>query len=394
MLAFVLVLSLSGCDTYDNFKAAFFTPKTGSEDQIRIAIYEPLSGSDKKFGKLEVMGIELAHKISPTAIGKEVVLEYVDNKSNMYVAETVIQELVTRKPSLVLGSYGSVYSLTAAKYLEEAKIPAITITNSNPLITGSNPYYFRVCYIDAYEGIAVAKYAVEKRKVTKAAILRPCDNDFADAVTRAFANKMIQLTGDNYAIAITQIYTPGNTDFTKLLQSIKDSGAQAIFVPASVADAATILKQAKEISLNAIFLGTGQWETQKLVEQAGKEAVEGIAFSTNFDPSTALTDTTSIFLKAYMEEYGKDAVPQSATALGFDAYLLAIDAINRAGSAREGDLVREALANTRQFPGASGSITFNEQGDPVKSVVIKTVRNGEIINEYTVEPNWAAAPAK
>ncbi|MCL1981729.1 MAG: ABC transporter substrate-binding protein, partial [Clostridiales bacterium] len=165
---------------------------------------------------------------------------------------------------------------------------------------------------------------------------------------------------------------------------------KVVFMPSSVDDAARILKQANEMGIDAVFLGTNNWETVELIEKAGVEAAEGIAFSTIFDPETGITEMTPVFLQQYKKKYGEDAVPSSAVALGFDAYMLAIDAINRAGTWQDGEKVAKALASTKKFPGASGSITFDNKGDPIKSVVIKTVHDGEIVPRYTVEPNWVA----
>src|SRR5665648_709520 len=145
---FVLVIfTFTGCESYDNFKAVFIDSDEINEDTIRIAVYEPLSGPDKEYGNLEKMGIEIANQLFPRALGKKVELLYFDNKSDIYIAETVVQEMVDKRVALVLGSYGSVNSLMAAGKLEEASIPAITITNTNPLVTSYNPFYFRVSYL-------------------------------------------------------------------------------------------------------------------------------------------------------------------------------------------------------------------------------------------------------
>lgn len=390
-ISFILILSVllfTGCETYNNFKSAFFEEGQDPDSVIRIGVFEPLTGQYHEQGELEKIGIELAHEFYPRALGKEVELIFADNKSDIYIAETVIQWLIEKDPAIVLGSYGGVYSLMAAKYLEEAKIPAISITNTNWLITSNNPYYFRVCFVYSYEGVAVAKYAVEEMGVTSAAILKPMNDDSAIAVSQEFGGKMAQLTGDENVIVSSQDFDPLDTDFTAQLNKIKNSNAAVVFMPSSVDAAAEILKQAKELKVNAVFLGTDNWETPELIEKAGADAVEGVAFSTIFDPESGITEMTPVFMKAYKKKFGEDAAPSSAEALAFDAYMLAIDSINRAETSINKARIRKALAGTREFPGASGSITFNEKGDPIKSVVIKKVQNGEIISAYTVEPTW------
>lgn len=384
----VITTLMTGCATFNNFKSAFFGGDQTQEDTVRIGVFEPLSGEDKAYGELEKKGIELAHELYPTALGKNVELIYGDNKSDIYVAEEVIQDLIEKRPSVVLGSYGSVYSLVAVKYLEEAKIPGIAITNTNPLVTSNNPYYFRVCFVDSYQGVAVAKYAVEEMKVSTAAVMKPVLDDAATAVSQTFSDKIVQLTENPYAVVTTQEYTAGDEDFTAQLEKIRDSGAQVVFLPAKISDAATILRQARQMKLSAVFLGTEDWESEEFIKLAGKEAVENVAFSTVFDPESGITEMTDVFLKAYREKYGEDSVPDPAVALGFDAYLIAIDSLNRIGTALNGELLQQSILLEKEFPGASGSITFDNNGDPIKSVVIKKIKDGEFVNAYTVEPVW------
>jgi len=387
VILFLAMMFSAGCETYSNFMSAFFENGDNPDTIVRIGVYQPLSGKYQEFGELERIGIELAHENFPRALRKEVELIYADNKSDMYIAETVIQTLIDKDPAVVLGSYGGLFSLIAAEYLEEAKIPAIAITNTNWLVTSNNPYYFRVCFVYAYEGIAVAKYAVEEMGVSSAAILKPLNDDSVIAVSQSFSDKMIQLTGNENIIVSSQDFDPSQTDYTEQLDKIKLSGAEVVFIPSNYYDAAKILIQAKEKGVRAVFLGTDNWETPEFLEMAG-EAAEGVAFSTIFDPESGITEMTEVFLKAYRRKFGDDAVPPSAVALGFDAYMLAIDSINRAGTSTDKEKIRDALSKTREFPGASGSITFDIKGDPIKSVVIKTIQDGEIVAKYTVEPVW------
>jgi branched-chain amino acid transport system substrate-binding protein len=224
--------------------------------------------------------------------------------------------------------------------------------------------------------------------VSSAVILKPLNNDSAIAVSQAFRDKMVQLTGSENVIVNSLDFDPSEEDYSEQLRKIIESKAQVVFMPSHVDDAARILKQAKELGVAAKFLGTENWETVELIEKAGAEAAEGVAFSTVFDPETGITEMTEVFLTAFRNKYGEDAVPHSSTALGFDAYMLAVEAINKAGTATDGEKLMKVLARTREFQGASGSITFDAKGDPIKSVVIKTITNGEIISRYTVEPAW------
>ena len=143
------VTMLAGCTTFDNFKEAFLQKEKSKDVTIQIGIYEPQSGADSKTAEDEIKGIELAHEVYPNVGGKIVELVYSDNSSDMDAAETAIQDLIAKNPEVILGSYGSVYSMIAGKYINDAKIPAIAITNDNPLVTKNYAYYFRVCYVDS-----------------------------------------------------------------------------------------------------------------------------------------------------------------------------------------------------------------------------------------------------
>jgi len=387
---FVLVIfTFTGCESYDNFKAVFIDGDEINEDTIRIAVYEPLSGPDKEYGNLEKMGIEIANQLFPRALGKKVELLYFDNKSDIYIAETVVQEMVDKRVALVLGSYGSVNSLMAAGKLEEASIPAITITNTNPLVTSYNPFYFRVSYVESFQGVALAKYAVEGLELNNAAIIKPLQDDFAAAVSKSFSSKMIQLTEDKGAILAEEDYIPGEKDFSGQLNAVSEAGVKVVFLPGKVKDTVEILKQANQMNLDLTFLGTDQWESKKILNLAGENPQIKIAYSVLFDTKSVNNAFSKTFLKAFRKRYGADAVPESATALAFDSYIIAIDAINRAGSAVDGTAVRDALQNTIQFKGVSGTISFDEHGDPIKTVAIKGITNGKKESIFTVEPKWA-----
>ena len=390
--AFVILITmaatlLSGCTTLDNFTSTFF--KSGADDAsiVRIGVFEPLSGKDKEYGELELQGIELAHELYPEAIGKKVELVYADNKSDVDVAASAAQDMINKKVSVVLGSYGSALSLVGGEFFAKAKIPAITITSTNPLVTSSSDYYFRTCFVESFQGVALAKYTVDQMKTSTAAIFRDADDDYAAAVSQTFSDKMIQLTGDANAISKVVDYKSTQKDFKKQLQEVKDSGARAVLLASKTDDAIEIMKQSKEMGLQLVFLGTDSWESKDFVKK-GEAAVEGAVFSTYFDPEAAITQNTEVFLKAYREKYGEDAEPPSEVALGFDAYMLALNAINTAGTSVKGESIRDQLAATKNFPGASGNITFDENGDPIKSVVIMTIINGEFVHIYTVEPTW------
>lgn len=386
MVAAFMAVNMTACATFDNFKNTFITgdgPQT--EDTIKIGVFEPMSGKDKENGQLEVIGIELAHELFPTALGKKIELVYGDNKSDMYIAESIAKELVDKDVALVLGSYGSSNSLIAVKTFEEAKVPAIAITNTNPLVTSYNPFYFRVCLLESFQGVALAKYAVEEMGALTTAIMTEANDDFATAIANTYYEQFITRTNNSNALLVSCDYKESDTDFKEPLKKIKEAQPDVVFLPADAEQSALILKQAKQMGITSVFLGTDRWDTEDFAVQMKLSGMENVSFSTIFDPDTSTTSMSESFLRAYQAKYGADSVPDSAVALGFDAYLIAIDALNKAGTT-DGEKLRNSIAYTQSFPGASGNITFDVNGDPIKSVVVKTVSGGAVESIYTMEP--------
>lgn len=388
LLISLMMVLMTGCQTYDNFVAAWITHTAVERSVIRIGVYEPLTGDAKAYGELERKGIELARELYPVILGKEVELVYGDNQGDVFVGETVAKDLVEKNVSVVLGSYGSLNSLVGAPIFEEAQIPAIAITNINPMVTSHNPFYARVGFVESFQGVALAKYTVEQLHLQEAGILAPTGDDRAQAVSKAFADKLAQLGG---TVILTVEFPTGETDFTPYLQRIKERNIRVCFVPAGIKDSVQLIKQAKNTGLNCIFLGTNDWEEEDFLHQLGAEGTNIIAFSSLFDEAIGTSETEK-FMKAYKEKYGPEAVPERATVLAYDAYLLARGAMMKAGTATRGELIMEQLIKNREFEGASGSITFNEIGDPTKPVAIKTIRNDEFATIYTVVPKWGYGP--
>lgn len=396
-LAFVLI-TVSGCSTYASFAEEFLSEEK-EEDIVRIGVFEPLSGSDEEAARFEIMGIELAHKLHPTVLGKRVELVYADNKSEITVAETAAQMLVEKEVDVVLGSYGNALSMAGGQFFHKARIPAIAITCTNPLVTKGNPYYFRISIVDSFQGVMAAKYVYNELGFSKAAVLKQANDDYGAALSQEFSDKLASLAQAEVedVILATVEYKKDTEDYEKQLLRIKASGAEVVYLPCSAEEGAEIIKQARKHGVDALFLGTDLWYDESFIETGGR-AVEGAVFTTFFDAESSVTERTEEFLAAYRAEYREENTPHSAVALGFDAYLLALDAIERhvdmqkmAERDPEGVkslMLRDVLARTREYVGATGSISFDENGDPIKSVVMITVENGDFKHKITIHPEW------
>ena len=385
--AVLTVTMLTGCTTFNNFKEAFLQQKKSSDVTIQIGIYEPMSGADSDAAKAEIKGIELAHEVYPNIGGKIVELVYSDNSSDIDAAETAINNLISKKPDVILGSYGSVYSMIAGKPINEAKIPAIAITNDNPLVTKNYPYYFRVCYVDSNQGDLLAKYVLEQKQETTAGVLIPNNDDVAMAMATTFVDRIEAETENEDAITAYETYKPGQKDFTKPLKAIQESGVKSVLLPGDSADSANIINQAADLGMDVMFLGPTDWSSKEFrSELSSSVSKEHLAFVNFFTADDTINQESEKFLKAYHEKYGKDKEPEDSVALGYDAYLIAINAINDAGNNPSGKDIRKVLASAKEFQGASGNITFNTEGDPLRSAQISTWEGKKIVSTYTVEP--------
>lgn len=332
-----LAAGLCACTTYNNFKNAFFDDgKEAQERTIKIGVFEPLSGKNKTEGNEELMGIELAHDLYPTVCGKKVELVYGDNKSDIYTGETVIQELISaNSPSVILGSYGETLTLIAGKYAKASNIPAITISSTNPLITTNNDYYFSATYSETRQGDALADFAYTSQKKIVAAAVKTEDDDTATATIKRFTNRFKKLSGQSNSVAGTFTVPKDSTDYSKTIDDIKASGADTVFVTLSAENSIEFMKQAMDKKLmNVLFLGTRSWNDDKLIKYLKENDRIQAAFPTE-QSQNAETEVSNEFIQAFKAKYGESEEPSARTAVAFDAYCLAIDAISRAYDAMQ-----------------------------------------------------------
>lgn len=388
----VMMISLCGCTTFDNFKAAFIDKPQDQTSTIQIGVLEPVTGADSKGAEDEIRGIQLANSVHPTVNGKEVSLVFSDNKSDIDATETAVETLIAKDPTVILGSYGSVYSIAAAPYIDDAEIPAIAVTNPNPLVTKNHDYYFRVCYVDSNQGALLARYVLESKHEKKAGVLLPSEDDAAMAMATEFTDKIREETDDSDAISFYESYNTGQKDFSKELNKLKRSGVKSVILPGEYIDAANIITQAADMGLDVEFLGDTTWGEKDFKKLLGdKVTEEDLAFVQFFTADSgvegeAVTAERESFLDAYAEEYGSDSEPSDAMALGYDAYFVAVDAIDRASDDASGEEIKEVLQNPEySFEGATGTIKFNRYGDPIKTAFITTWENGKMAAIYTIE---------
>lgn len=356
--------------------------KAADQNVVKVGVFLPLTGDNAAGGELELRGIKLANQLHPEVLGKKVELVVADNKSDKAEAASVAARLIEKdKVSVLVGSYGSSLSMAAGNIVKENKVPAVGTSCTNPQVTANNDYYFRACFIDPFQGKVMAEYA-HQNGFKKVAIAQEVSNDYSVGLAKFFREEFVKLTGDENSIVDVANYQTGDKDFTAILTNIKALNPDAVFAPGNFTESALLVKQARQLGIDAQFMGGDTWETQEFIDVGGKD-VEGVALSTAFDREKASTEEAKKFLDAYTKEYNGE--PSALTAMAYDAYLIAVSGIEKAGTATDTVKIRDAIAATKDLECVTGMTTLDENGDPIKGVVIKTVKDGKFTFKDYVE---------
>jgi len=395
IMVYVMILStfLSGCSsnggsTAANSGSGGSAAASNDSEVIKIGVFEPLTGENGGGGSQETDGIKYANEVYSEVLGKKVELVIVDNKSDKGEATTAVTRLIEKDGVVaIIGSYGSGVSIAAGDIIKQAGIPAMGASCTNPMVTQGNEYYFRACFLDPFQGTVMANYAIQNGAKTAAVITQNGD-DYSTGLGNFFKQAFAKLTGDEGSIVADMVFQTNDQDFNAILTNIKAADPDVIFAPSSIATAPLIIKQARALGITCPIMGGDTWENVSIIDVAGSDA-EGVVISTFFDENdTAATDEAKAFVKGYKERLGgDDAVIPAVAALGYDAYIIVLNAIERAGST-DGAAIRDALAETDGFEGVTGAFRFDENGDAQKSVaIIKTVKDGQFEYLSTVTVN-------
>ncbi len=356
--------------------------KDGGGEGIVIGEFASLTGKEANFGTSSHEGTQLAVEQINAAggvLGKPLVLRTEDNLSKAGESANIVNKLIAKDQVVaVLGEVASSRSLEGAPICQQNGIPMISPASTNPKVTETGDFIFRVCFIDPFQGTVMANFAKNSLKVTKVAVFTDVKSDYSKGLAKFFKEGFSK----GGQIVAELDYSGGDKDFKAQLTTIKDANPEAVFVPGYYTDVALIRIQARQLGLNVPFLGGDGWEGADLLT-IGKDAVEGDYFSTHYSPEAG-SPKGKAFVEAYKARYaGK--TPDAMAALGYDSALILADAIRRAGST-EGAKIRDALAATKSFEAATGSFSLNEHRDAVKAAVILQVRKGAFHYLETVAP--------
>jgi branched-chain amino acid transport system substrate-binding protein len=362
---------------------AFANTALAADDTVKIGVFLPLTGQNAFGGQLELEGVQLAAKENPTVLGKKVELFVVDNKSDKVESANAVKRLIEKeKVQAIIGTYGSSLAMAGGEVSEKAGIPQVGTSCTNPLVTQGKKYIFRVCFIDPYQGAGAATYAYKTLGLKKAAMLVDVANDYSVGLSKFFNKSFTKLGGQ---VVSTLNYQSGDQDFTAQLTKIISEKPDVLFIPSYFAEGAIIMKQAKELGATFKIMGGDAMDNPKITDIGGS-AVEGFVHTTfPYDPSMKnMTEMAKKFTAAWNTQYpGKE--PNVNAALGYDAYMLILDAITRAGKA-DPESIAKALAATKGFKGVTGATTINETHDAEKPVGLVIIKDGKKIYEGEITP--------
>jgi branched-chain amino acid transport system substrate-binding protein len=353
------------------------------EGPIKIGQYGAFSGKEAAFGTAARKGVILAFDEANAAggiLGRRLELIAEDNQSKAGESATIARKFVSRdKVVAVLGGNPSTNSLEAAPILQNARIPMIAISSTNPRVTEMGNYIFRVCFIDPFQGAVLAKFARDTLKARRAAIITSVNNPYSVGISKVFREKFTAGGGE---VVIEQRHSEGDKDFRAQLTAIKNAGVDCIFHSSNYTEGALICIQARQLGFTGPLFGGDAWEAPQLIEIGGK-AVEGVYYSTHASPESTAPEMQN-FIRKFRARWDGET-PDSIAALGYDAARLLFDALRRAGTTDSAQL-RDALAATRDFAGATGRITIDKDRNATKSAVILTVKDGQFAYVETVDP--------
>ena len=355
------------------------TGGTPAGDTIKVGLNYELSGGVATYGQSSVDGIELAIKEVNDAggvDGKKIELVKYDNKSEPAEATTLATKLMTQdKVVAVIGPATSGSFKATVQVANSSEVPIISGSATADDVTVDKdgkvqPYVFRTCFNDSFQGTAMAKYAAEKLSAKTAVIIKDNSSDYAKGLADNFKSTFEAGGG---SIVAEEAYVSKDTEFNAILTSIKSKSFDVIYLPGYYEEAGLVIKQARELGIDAPIMGGDGFDSPTLAQLAGAEALNKVYF-TNHYSSLDKDPKVTKFIEAYKAAKGEE--PDAFNALGYDTANFLVDAIKRAATI-DGPGIQKALAETKDFPAVTGTFSVDASHNPVKSIVVIELGNGE-----------------
>src|SRR5437763_2665242 len=355
---------------------------------IKVGVYGDLSGQTSSFGQSTKSGTQMAADELNAAggiNGRQIQLVTEDDQGEPGKAATVVGKLVNQdQVRALIGEVASSNSIAAAPAAQEAKVPMISPSSTNPRVTQIGDYIFRVCFIDPFQGEVMAKFAANTLKAKRAAILFDSNSDYSKGLIQFFKQSFTKLGGE---IVAEQAYAQRHRDFTGQLTQIHSANPDVIYVPGYYQEVGVIAKQTRQLGIKAPLLGGDGWDSPQLWDLGG-DALNGDYISNHYsvdDPSPVIQD----FVKRYKAKFGGTA-PDSLAGLAYDAMMVLADSTKRAGGT-ESDKLRDAIAATKDFKGVTGVISINSDRNAVKPAVVLELENHKFVYKETIQPDNGGA---
>lgn len=362
---------------------------SASSDTIKLGANLEMTGTNATFGQSATNGAKLAIKevnAKGGVLGKKISLVVADNKSEAAEAANAMQKLISQDKVLgVIAPIASSSVIAGAQVNMDAKVLAISPTASNPKVTvdpatgKTRDYLFRAAFIDPFQGSVMANFATKTLKAKTAALYIDNSSDYAKGLGQFFKETFIKNGG---TIVAEEAYLAKDTDFKSTLTKIKATSPDIVFVPGYYQEVGMIVKQGREIGIKAAILGGDGWDSAKLPEIAGAEALNNTFFANHYSPDDN-SPAIKTFVDAYKAEYGE--TPDAFAALSYDATMMIIEAIKRAGS-EDTVKIKDELAKTKDYQAVSGVITLNDTHDAVKSAVVIEMKDGKQTFKEKINP--------
>lgn len=356
---------------------------------IVIGYYGDLSGRTSNFGQSTKEGVLMAaDEINKAGgiNGRQVQILSEDDEGRPEKAATVVTKLIDQdKVVALLGEVASGNTLAAAPKAQSSQIPMISPSSTNPTVTEVGDYIFRVCFIDPFQGEVMAKFAANSLKAKTAAIMLDFNSPYSRGLTEFFRASFTKLGGQ---IVNEQSYTQGDRDYKGQLTKIRSLNPDVIYIPGYYGEVGVIAKQAQQLGIKKPLLGGDGWDAVQLWELGG-DSLNGSYISNHYsvdDPAPAIQK----FVADYNGRYSKR--PDALAALGYDAMRVLADAIKRGGTTN-GPKLRDAIAQTQNFPGVTGTISLDAKRNAVKSAVVLKLQDQKFVYQETIYPEGMKPPA-
>ena len=377
----VRALSLSAASAA--LLALVHSVSAAAPEPIKLGEISSLTGKEAAFGQQAHRGILMAvDEVNARGgvLGRPLVVLAEDNQSKPGDSATIAKKLLSRdKVVALLSSATSSQCLEMAPIAQAARVPFVSTTATAAEVTEKRDYIFRSCFIDPFQGAVLAKFAVGTLQAKRIALLTSVSTSYSVGLSKVFRERLAALGG---TIIADQKYSEGDKDFRAQLTAIKAAKPDAIAVTGFYTEAALVCKQARDLGLTLPIFGGDGWEAPELIEIGGA-AVEGTYYISHYS-----SESTAPEVRAFVEKYRarfSGETPDSNAPLAYDAALITIEAIARAGTT-EGPRLRDALAATKNFPGVTGRTSIDAQRNASKSAVILTVKNGKVAYVATIDP--------